>query len=695
MTYFPITATAFTILFFELLLIRWVSTEISLFAYLQNSILIVCFLSLGTGLLFPNKEASLKKTSKALLVLAAILSIEYLRQCVNYSSFFISETNDFLVWGFSISSAAPILKLLLVILSVCILFAIILLVWHALLPLGQRLGGLLDNAPHTLKGYTADILGSLLGVWAFTAIGILSLPPLYWVLALVSFLLYLSPKDTWKYGLVTVALMLLGFNLDAKETFWTPYQKISVEQPASTDEDIVVYTNNFPYQAIQDNSRAARKDMQAELALSQYYIAASLHPSPQQVMIVGAGTGNDIAGALRRTKAEITAVEIDPLIVRLGKRLHPETPYQSPRTSVTVDDARAIFQNGKRGNYDLLIMGLLDAHTTPNLSNARLDNFVYTKEALTAAKGLLSSTGVLVLSFSPQRDFVAARLKQTLDEIFVKATRVVVVPRSTLGWGGVLFINGSEASISQVLDSNPTLKEFFESHRFDFDSSMSLSPTSDDWPYLYVERPSIPFLFILLGLVIVALWALTSYQFASRLVLPNLFVRENLYFFSLGAGFILMQVFVISKMSVIFGSTWFVNAIVISGMLITILLANILVMSAKKLPLRMTLLSLVIVCLGLGIIPFGAIFSLPYGMRILCCVAISGIPPLLSGIVFGAAFKAVKSPSQALGANLFGALIGSSLQLIVFYSGISSLAYLSAAVYLIALSSFTTAKASN
>src|SRR5215813_3381738 len=37
------------ILFVEMLLIRWVGTEIRIFAYVQNAILIACFLGLGLG----------------------------------------------------------------------------------------------------------------------------------------------------------------------------------------------------------------------------------------------------------------------------------------------------------------------------------------------------------------------------------------------------------------------------------------------------------------------------------------------------------------------------------------------------------------------------------------------------------------------------------------------------------------------
>ena len=38
-------------LFLELLLIRWISTEIRIFAYLQNTVLVVCFLGVGDGVL--------------------------------------------------------------------------------------------------------------------------------------------------------------------------------------------------------------------------------------------------------------------------------------------------------------------------------------------------------------------------------------------------------------------------------------------------------------------------------------------------------------------------------------------------------------------------------------------------------------------------------------------------------------------
>ena len=48
------------------------------------------------------------------------------------------------------------------------------------------------------------------------------------------------------------------------------------------------------------------------------------------VLIVGAGAGNDAAAALRNGAGEVNAVDIDPVIFSLGERLHPDQPYDVP-----------------------------------------------------------------------------------------------------------------------------------------------------------------------------------------------------------------------------------------------------------------------------------------------------------------------------------------------------------------------------
>src|SRR6188768_3873847 len=73
------TGTLFLIsvigLFLELLLIRWVSTEIRIFAYLQNTVLVVCFLGLGMGCWDSRKPFALRDMLIPLGVLVTLLAL--------------------------------------------------------------------------------------------------------------------------------------------------------------------------------------------------------------------------------------------------------------------------------------------------------------------------------------------------------------------------------------------------------------------------------------------------------------------------------------------------------------------------------------------------------------------------------------------------------------------------------------------
>ena len=109
------------------------------------------------------------------------------------------------------------------------------------------------------------------------------------------------------------------------------------------------------------------------------------------MLIVGAGTGNDVAVALSEGARHIDAVEIDPVIQSLGRRWHPDRPYQSPRVSVHINDGRAVIQNtGSR--YDLILFALPDSLTLlTGQSNLRLENYLFTARVRCAASGASSS----------------------------------------------------------------------------------------------------------------------------------------------------------------------------------------------------------------------------------------------------------------------------------------------------------------
>ena len=171
-----------------------------------------------------------------------------------------------------------------------------------------------------------------------------------------------------------------------------------------------------------------------------YELPYRLVPHPNNVLILGAGAGNDVAAALRHGAQHIDAVELDPVILRLGRQFHPEHPYSSARVTAHVDDAR-VFLKKTRDKYDLVVFAFLDSTTLlSGFSSLRLDNYVYTVESFSEAKNALSPHGTLVLSFATGRNFATDRLYASM----AKAFDVPPAAYFTRYWvNGVVLVEGN------------------------------------------------------------------------------------------------------------------------------------------------------------------------------------------------------------------------------------------------------------
>jgi spermidine synthase len=282
----------------------------------------------------------------------------------------------------------------------------------------------------------------------------------------------------------------------ATTVLWSPYQKLTVT-PQRRDGQIVSYeieTNGSWYQHIIDLSpsfvthhleffRATPAQWNA------YNLPYRLYPHPASVLVLGAGTGNDVAAALRNGAGRVVAVEIDPLILTLGRKLHFEQPYSSPRVQVVVDDARSYIQNCYR-QFDFIVFSLLDSHTTSShYSNIRIDNYVYTIEALQATRRLLKPNGLLIIKFQVKTPWIAGRLRDLLTVIFGEPPLHFQTDAGAYSTGGRFFVSGDQHRIQQVL-SNPELSAYVARHSAQGFESAAL--TTDDWPYFYQHQPGLP-----------------------------------------------------------------------------------------------------------------------------------------------------------------------------------------------------------
>jgi spermidine synthase len=683
-------------LFLETLFIRWIGTEIRIFAYLQNTILVACFLGLGLGMFTSSQKIEIKRSLMALAVLLTLMAIPAVRFTLGNISEMLNASGELEIWyGFIASD--PRSRILFLLIGLALTYILLTLIVDIFIQPGRLLGRLMNIHPNPIGAYSVNIAGSIFGTWLFVVLSFFYQPPFVWFvlagLLLLIFVLWATHDRKINLALLVLIVILSWFAgrvPGALDVIWSPYQKLVVQNEGKRAEEYVITVNNVGYQGIIDLSDTHVTQNPEIFApelkgLSQYDVPMRVHPNPKSVLIVGAGSGNDAAGALRNHAQSVTAVEIDPAIIQIGRELHPEQPYASPKVQIVNDDARSFLARTK-DHYDVISFGLLDSHTMTSLTNARLDHYVYTKESILQAKSRLNDGGILVLAFQAQRPFIADRINNVLAEVFHESPVVFLLPQNSYGWGGIIFVAGDLESFQKQLQKDTRLAAYIksqqENHPIPFTHTTRI--TTDDWPYLYLESPKIPVLYYLL-IGIVAILFLRSYR-KWRARSDISFVSRTFWHFAfLGAAFMLLEVQNISKASVVLGNTWQVNAVIISGILGMSLLANWISHKFPKLPVSPVYALLIGSAISLYFIDLATFGFLPYFMKALIVGTLTSLPMLFSGIVFVRSFAVATDKSNALGANLIGALGGALLQSITFITGIKALLLFVAGFYLLSL----------
>jgi hypothetical protein len=238
--------------------------------------------------------------------------------------------------------------------------------------------------------------------------------------------------------------------------------------------------------------------------------------------------------------------------------------------------------------------------------------------------------------------------------------------------GGRFFFSGSEKRIAQAL-ADPVLAAYVQHSAA---APMEPAPvTTDDWPYFYQKSPGLPLPVIVISAVLVVLCVLLLRDMGT----PVTSLRWH--FFFLGAGFLLLEAQVISKIALLFGTTWVVNSIVIGGLLVLILAANTLVGFKPTFPVTPAYIGL-LATLAVGyLVPVRAIFFTSLSARVVAATLMLCLPVFFAGIVFMKSFAQAGFSPEALGSNLLGAMVGGMLESISLWTGIRSLSILAAALY--------------
>lgn len=692
-------------LFLELLLIRWITSEIRIFAYFKSLVLIACFLGFGLGCYLTRAKIRLAYLLVPLLgmVLLTQLPWEPLRRLVVNLSSFIGWFSDVHVFGRAYFSGQGLFGVASALIALSIVIPLFGLIAIAMIPFGQLVGLYLENSSNGIRAYSINILASVVGIWLFTALSFFATPPIVWyaVLALGVVIFFWRVPAARRALVISFAAIILLFALGSSstqwwgeeswkgaaeadqlqagqaETYWSPYQKLTVI-PLTKNGEVVRYilnTNDSWYQQMIDLTPGGVAKMPESFTdipaeYYQYNLPYKFFPAPPTVLIAGAGSGNDAASALRNNAGHVTAVEIDPLIYDLGKKLHFEHPYTSDRVQLYVDDARSFVQNTKQ-QYDLVVYSILDSQTTSSYyTNIRLDNYVYTLEAMEATKKLLKPNGLFVLSFSSERAWFTTRLRDVVTKAFGKPPLMVQTNVS-------FFVVGNGDRVEKALGADPQLKQFVAAHSdIQYEEADLIT---DDWPYLYQQFRGIPMVVWLLsiGLVVLCWIAFTRFKQSAEGI--------RWHFFFLGAAFTLLEVEIISKIALLFGTTWLVNSIVITVLLLLILLSNLLVSRFPRIPRQLAYLGLLVTIAIAYIVPTDALFFESVLLRALAATLLYCAPSFFAGIIFISSFKEIGFRAEAFGSNLLGSLVGGLLESLSFLLGIQAMVLLVGVLYLMSL----------
>ena len=657
-------AASLAVLYFELLVIRYLGTEIRVFAYLKNIPLVASFLGIGVGMI-GGRRGQLERAFP--FVAFTLFSLIHFAALLHLTHVGFADASYAMLGEQGHGNFAPWVLLRYIGVTVGILSLVV--AFFAALggPVGECLKGF-----EPLRGYGVNLLGSLAGILLFSFLAALRTPPVMWLLVGC---LVLAPF--WRTKALTLAVLVPVFLIHhgaASSTFWSPYYRIDIRQidgpEGYTKPSAYSLSVNHDYhQRILDLSpQFESKYPDAEpnrWALATYELPYRLLPNPSSVLIVGAGTGNDVAAALRHGAEHVDAVEIDPLIQKLGRRYHPEHPYDSPSVAVYIDDARAFFSK-TRNKYDLIVFGYLDSHTMfSSFSSLRLDNYVYTLESLRAARSLLKPHGAMVLSFGGGLAFVNERLAATLNKAFGTPPLAFL---TGYDGDGIVYLENVSHDRALALPFPEISKSLLRTNTI---------IATDAWPFLYLSHRTMPesMLVVILMLIVGAHGLLKS-------SLGDGWTKNTGYLqmFFLGAGFLLLETKAVTELSLLFGSTWVVNAVVIGAFLTMGFLANVIVL-LRPVPTR-AIYGMLFVSVGIGLVVPASVFTAStLAVKVLAGGGLVALPVLFSGIVFSDVFQSSLRPEKALAVNLFGAMAGGLWENFVMIGGVPSLGLLALLFY--------------
>jgi len=694
------------ILFLELAAIRWFPAHVLYLTFFTNVVLLACFLGMSVGCLAANHKRDYLKWSPLLLVIALLGALFVEISSGSFVKFLDvgHQASPQLVFFGTEYHSQDLSRYAIPVEVLCGFFFLIIAL--AMVGPGQELGRALKGWNNRVQAYSINIFGSIVGIVLFFLCSWLQLSPLWWfsLVALgFAYYLFISPRRHFRRILSLgplVAVALIAMVAAASYTpihndyegqrdaqhFWSPYYRIDFKKV-----DLSLSVNLIYHQQM-----VSRKEVFPAYALPHLLNRDSGRPAFKNVMIIGAGSGNDVSRALQWGAEHVDAVEIDPAINRLGRQYHPDQPYSDPRVEIHLDDGRNFLRATER-KYDLIIYALVDSLVLHSgYSNIRLESYLFTRQAFADVQRHLKPGGTFVIYNYFRQGWLAARLQQGLEETFGAGNplvltlpyRKVIEPETATFGDFTVFFAGDTGALRSAFAKNPEYALRKDqapgpdsSNGFTGVSTAGTDPgwerfgltsiapvpdgirtATDDWPFLYLRGPMVPTLSLRGAAIMAAVGFILIFVFLPRRKTGEATVRSsralNLQMFFLGAGFMLVETKAVVTMALLFGSTWVVNSIVFFAVLVMILIANLATLKLKTSRLGLYYLGLFVSLLLNTMVSLDFFLGMNRTVQVLGACLLVFTPILFAGLIFAALFKRTNEPDRTFGFNIAGAMIG-------------------------------------
>jgi SAM-dependent methyltransferase len=662
---FRLFLISFLILFFELVCIRWLSSYILYLGYFTNFVLLGSLLGIGAGALLAHKPYSLIGWLPALLFVFLVGTLFAGAQVNPDFANLIYFTNNT-----AIIQLPPYILLPIIFIGVAGIFTL----------LAQDLGVLLTKfAP--LRAYSLNILGSLTGIVFFVIISFLWLPSWVWFLVFAILVIPFLPVGR-SLGINIILLLglvsAIALSDYAMINIWSPYYRLNMLQ-VETDKWRFV---NLQSVGVGGSSERGNQYLLlangiAHQAMFTFennqpfyhlpYTAFNEKPVYENVLIVGAGGGNDAAVALKYGAKHVDAVEIDPRIIDLGADYHPENPYDDPRVTVYIDDARSFLEKTDT-KYDAVIFALPDSLALVTTSSSiRLESYLFTIESFQSVKEHLKPDGIFVLYNYYRYEWLIDKIVSMLGEVFDEPPVAYRYSDPELEFFATIF-------------AGPKSRELDLTREGFTQPSTHFVPATDNWPFLYMKKPSLPGLYS--GILFLIL--LFSFIYIWRVSAKGAINQYGLPFFFMGCAFTLLETKSIVNFLLLFGSTWLVNSLVFFAILAVVLIANWLAARYKFSEMRILYAFLFATLVFNFVIPLETLLFDNLITRYILATIFLFSPIFFANLIYSTAFRDTEKANVAFGANLLGTMVGGATEYLALYLGYQNLIIFAGLFYFLA-----------